>query len=72
MKPKNSAQFRETLRAHVMVQPRGSMERNLLVGAADVLDEIGDAGLDTDRVVAWLEAKGVSLIPWQRQRLGLE
>ena len=56
----------EELRAHGMVQPRGSMVRTLMLAAADVL--MAREALGWSDVEPWLAEREIKLLPWQKTR----
>jgi hypothetical protein len=60
----------DRLRSRSKFHPLGGLDRKLMVDASQVLGD--DISLSAESVSKWLTERNVSLLPWQKGRLGLE
>ena len=60
----------DRLRSRSRFHPLGGVDRKLMIGAAEFLGD--DISLSAESVSEWLAEHNVTLLPWQKDRLGLE
>ena len=72
----NGADIVTQLRGRLKFYHVGDPVRLDMQTACEVIEAFeigsGDGGQTPDSVSAWLDERGVTLLPWQRKRLGLE
>ena len=72
----------ERLRSRSKFHPLGGVDRKLMIGAAERLENYWDNQdirlpdtpdwMDAEEVFSWLLQHDVKLLPWQTKRLGIE
>ena len=72
----NGADIVTQLRGRLKFYHVGDPVRLDMQTACEVIEAFeigsGEGGQTPDSVSAWLDERGVTLLPWQRKRLGLE